>query len=119
MDRQDAVSAAELTRQVRQALEPALPCGPSLIPLDILTAISLARDAGEPLSVKQLLVILPYSVTGIRYNLSQLVAQGWVLKVPVENDRRRIQLLPDKRTDQALARVRSNLIGAAGEAIKH
>ena len=117
MDRQDAVSAAELTRQVRQALEPALPCGPSLIPLDILTAISLARDAGEPLSVKQLLVILPYSVTGIRYNLSQLVAQGWVLKVPVENDRRRIQLLPDKRTDQALARVRSNLIGGVDSAI--
>lgn len=106
MDRQTVLNDAHLTEQLREALTPALPYGASLIPLDILVAVTRAHHRQRPLSVKQLLAMLPYSVTGIRYNLAQLVADGWLIKSRQGEDRRLVRLLPTERVINAFAEVR-------------
>jgi len=98
---------AHLVQQLREALAPVLPYGPSLIPLDILAAVALANERGDPPTMKQLLAGLPYSATGIRYNLAQLLADGWVVKSALGDDRRLVFLLPSPKVAEAFARVRS------------
>ena len=116
MDRRDAAEGAQLTERVREALAPILPYGPSLIPLDILVVVATAHYAGNPVTMKQLLAVLPYSATGIRYNLSQLIADGWIVKTAAADDRRLVSLLPSARVEQAFAEVREELLrGLRGE----
>lgn len=110
MERQEALADARLTERLRGALSPALPYGASLIPLDILVVVSIAHHLNQPLSVKQLLAVLPYSVTGIRYNLAQLVADGWVIKSRKGDDRRQVHLLPTEQVADAFAKVRAELL---------
>lgn len=109
MDWHVAVSDARLAERLRAVMTPALPYGPSLIPLDILVAVSRAHHREQPLSVKQLVATLPYSVTGIRYNLAHLVADGWVIKSRQGADRRLVRLLPTERVTAAFAEVRQAL----------
>ncbi len=110
MDGQDDIDGAALTERVRQALAPVLPYGPSLIPLDILVVIATSEHAGAPVTMKQLLAVLPYSATGIRYNLAQLIADGWVTKDATADDRRLVHLLPAARVEAAFAEVRAELL---------
>ena len=110
MERQEAMADARLTERLREALSPALPYGASLIPLDILVVVACAHYANQPLSVKQLLAVLPYSVTGIRYNLAQLVADGWLIKSRFGEDRRLVHLLPSERVAIAFSEVRAALL---------
>ena len=83
-------------------MEPGLPYGPSLIPLDILIAVTAAARDDEPLTVRQLVDALPHSVIGIRYNLKRLIADGWVERTQAEWDRRIVFLLPTEREVKAL-----------------
>ena len=106
MDRHTMLADADLTARLRASLSPALPYGPSLIGVDILLAVTRADHGRAPLSVKQLLAMLPYSVTGIRYNLTQLVADGWVVKSRRADDRRLVRLFPTERAAEAFAQVR-------------
>lgn len=98
---------AKLVQQLRETLAPVLPHGPSLIPLDILVAVALAHERGDHLTMKQLLAGLPYSATGIRYNLARLLADGWVIKSAFGNDRRLVFLLPAPKVAEAFASVRA------------
>jgi DNA-binding MarR family transcriptional regulator len=106
MERQTMLADADLTAKLRESISPALPYGASLIALDILVAVTRASNAKTPLSVKQLLATLPYSVTGVRYNLSQLVADGWLIKSRRADDRRLVRLFPTERVAEAFAEVR-------------
>jgi len=91
----------QMVKALRSAVEPGLPYGPSLIPLDILIAVTAAARDDEPLTVRQLLDALPHSVTGTRYNLKRLIADGWVERTRAEWDRRIVFLLPTERTVKA------------------
>lgn len=97
---------ATLVQQLREALAPVLPYGPSLIPLDILVVVAMADERGDDLTMKQLLAGLPYSATGIRYNLAQLLADEWVVKAALGNDRRLVFLRPSPKVAEAFASVR-------------
>ncbi len=110
MERQENLTDTELTERLRKALEPVLPYGPSLIPLDILVVVATAHHAGQPLSMKELMVVLPYSATGIRYNLAQLIADGWITKVRHSDDRRLVHLVPSERVAEAFAQVREEFL---------
>lgn len=110
MERQESLTDTELTERLRKALEPVLPYGPSLIPLDILVVVATAHHARQPLSMKELMVVLPYSATGIRYNLAQLIADGWIIKAGDPADRRLVNLVPSERVAEAFARVREEFL---------
>lgn len=110
MERQENLTDTELTERLRKALEPVLPYGPSLIPLDILVVVATAHHAGQPLSMKELMAVLPYSATGIRYNLAQLIADGWIIKSDSSGDRRLVHLVPSGRVAEAFARVREEFL---------
>ena len=105
MERQSPSDAADIVHELRTALSPALEYGPSLIPLDILVAVTRANNTKRPMTVKQLCEVLPYSVTGIRYNLAQLVEGGWLSKIRHHEDRRTVHLLPTARGERALSEV--------------
>jgi DNA-binding MarR family transcriptional regulator len=105
----DALADARLTEKLRQALTPVLPYGPSLIPMDILITVSVHHETGNALTMKQLLAVLPYSVTGIRYNLAQLIADGWITKARRGGDRRLVFLIPSDRVREAFAEVRARI----------
>ena len=105
----DALADARLTEKLRQALAPVLPYGPSLIPTDILITVSVHHETGRPLTMKQLLAMLPYSVTGVRYNLAQLIADGWITKERRGEDRRLVFLIPSDRLREAFAEVRARI----------
>mgnify|MGYP002152406197 FL=1 len=107
MERPENLSDTEFTERLRKALEPVLPNGPSLIPLDILVVVATADHAGQPLSMKELMAVLPYSATGIRYNLAQLIADGWISKARHPTDRRLVSLIPSDRVAEAFAKVRA------------
>ena len=107
MDWHTNSDATHTVRQLRAAMEPGLLYGASLIPLDILIAVSAACEAGEPLTVKQLIDSLPYSVTGVRYNLKQLVIDGWLEKSRAESDRRTVLLRPTQKVTTAFQKMAS------------
>ena len=102
MDRHLLNDPVQTVKALRLAMEPGLPYGPSLIPLDILIAITAAARDDEPLTVRQLVDALPHSVTGTRYNLKRPIADGWVERTRPEWDRRIVFLLPTERTVKAL-----------------
>lgn len=103
-------SCAQIVADFRSALAPVLPNGPSLITCDILTAIALADNAGAPLTMKQLLAGLPYSATGVRYNLATLLRDGWIYKECSGDDRRLVYLRAAARLDEALGEAKANLL---------
>jgi len=110
MEQYVSVNSAEFLHEVRAALSSALPCGPTLIPLDILLAITKAADAGHPLNVKQLCHELPHSVTGIRYNLDQLLSNDWIRKERSRSDARTVALLPTKRAEESLLSAQQRIM---------
>lgn len=101
---------AQLVADLRTALAPVLPNGPSLVACDIITAIALAESEGAPLTMKQLLAGLPYSATGVRYNLSTLLDEGWIYKESSGTDRHLVYLRPSARLDEALRETKANLL---------
>mgnify|MGYP006426877695 CR=1 FL=1 len=105
MERQSPSDAADIVHELRTALSPALNYGPSLIPLDILVAVTRANNAKRPMTVKKLCEILPYSVTGIRYNIAQLIENEWLRKTRYQEDRRVVHLLPTEQGKRALSQV--------------
>ena len=108
-------SRAQLVAELRAALAPVLPNGPSLITCDILTAIALADNAGAPLTMKQLLAGLPYSATGVRYNLATLLRDEWIHKECAGDDRRLIYLRSSVRLDEALSETKANLLAVMAD----
>ncbi len=107
MERHTTDDTTYVVQRLREALEPGLPYGASLIPLDILIAVTAAHRDGAPLTVKQLTSSLPYSVTGVRYNLDQLIADGWLEKRRAERDRRLVWNLPTERCADAFRLISS------------
>ena len=107
MDRHTNSNPTHAVQQLRAAMEPGLPYGASLIPLDILIAVSAAHQTGQPLTLKALVHSLPYSVTGVRYNIDQLVSYGWIEKSRAKGDRRTILLWPTEKVDTAFRQVAS------------
>lgn len=107
MDWHTTEDTTDVVQRLRAALEPGLPYGASLIPLDILIAVAAAHRNSEPLTVRQLIDSLPYSVTGVRYNLDQLVSDGWVHKHRPENDRRIVRLRPTDKLMSTFQEIRS------------
>ena len=76
MERHFSSDDVDFVHQLRTALSPALPYGPTLIPLDIMVAVIQASRDARPMTMKRLCEALPYSVTGIQYNLNQLIKDG-------------------------------------------
>ena len=103
MEDRSIVEEASHAARLREAISPLLPLGPSLIPLDILLAVTKAFYEGRPLTIARLTEHLPYSVTGIRYNMRLLVEDDWLLKSHSSRDRRVIHLQP---TAKAIAGLR-------------
>lgn len=103
-------SYSRLVANLRTALEPMLPNGPSLIAYDILTTVALADAAGKPVTMKQLLAGLPYSATGIRYNLATLLNDGWLIKEYAKNDRRLVHLRASARLNEAIKQTKENIL---------
>ncbi|MRH78219.1 hypothetical protein GH984_05825 [Spiribacter sp. C176] len=103
-------SCAQLVADLRSALAPVLPNGPSLVACDILTAVALAENAGMPLTMKQLLAGLPYSATGVRYNLATLLEDGWIYKESSGSDRRLVHLRTSARLEKALGQTKANVL---------
>ena len=111
MERHFSSDAADFVHHVRTALSPALHYGPTLIPLDILVAVTRANNEKQPMTVKRLCEVLPYSVTGIRYNLKQLIEDGWLSKTRPPEDRRVVHLIPTADGENALSKVHERLSG--------
>ena len=105
MERHSELDHAGLVHRLRTALLPALPYGPTLIPLDILVTVVQAANNGKRMSVKDLCEALPYSVTGVRYNIHQLIQDGWLSKARYQEDRRMVHLLPTAKGKRALSEV--------------
>ena len=105
MERHFSSNDVDCVHQLRTALSPALPHGPTLIPLDIMVAVIQASRDAHPVTMKQLCAVLPYSVTGIRYNLKQLIEDGWLNKARHQEDRRAVHLLPTELGKGALSEV--------------
>ena len=111
MERHSSSDAADFVHHVRAALSPALHYGPTLIPLDILVAVTRANNEKQPMTVKRLCEVLPYLVTGIRYNLNHLIEDGWLTKIRHKEDRRVVHLLPTAEGKRALSEVCERLSG--------
>ncbi|KAF0285815.1 hypothetical protein BA899_01150 [Spiribacter sp. SSL99] len=107
MDQQTTSDTTRVVQRLRSALEPGLPYGASLIPLDIMIVVTAAYRDGACLTVSQLFNSLPYSVTGVRYNLNQLVADGWLERSRAKHDRRVVMLKPTDKVDTAFRRIAS------------
>ena len=109
MDRHFSSDDVDFVHQLRTALSPALPYGPTLIPLDIMVAVIQACRDARPMTMKRLCEALPYSVTGIRYNLNQLIKDGWLSKARHQEDRRVVHLMPTADGEHALSEVYERL----------
>lgn len=60
----------------------------SQLMVDLLTLVLRCELAGRPAALKELINSLPYSEAGIRKNLSQCVADGWVTMTTSPRDGR-------------------------------
>ena len=109
MDRNNSHNTTCAVQALRAALEPGIPYGSSLLPLDILIAVSVKKNDGQSLTIKQLMTTLPNSVTGIRYNLNRLVADGWIERTRSEQDRRTVFLIPTAKTLKAFEAIANSL----------
>ena len=109
MERHFSSDDVDFVYQLRTALSPALPYGPTLIPLDIMVAVIQASRDASPMTMKRLYEALPYSVTGIRYNLNQLIEDGWLSKARHQKDRRIVNLMPTADGESALTEVYKRL----------
>lgn len=86
---------------LRELTSKNLPIGHSFIPYDILLAVMEAYIANNPLSVKALFAILPYSDMGLRYHLRRLIASEWVQLVPSPKDKRSKDLMATNKLQKA------------------
>ena len=109
MERHFSSNDMDFIHQLRTALSPALPYGPTLIPLDVMVAVIQASRGAHPMTMKRLCGALPYSVTGIRYNLNQLIKDGWLSKARPREDRRVVHLMPTADGERALSKVYERL----------
>jgi hypothetical protein len=114
MDQQAKDEKTHLVQRLRSALEPGLPYSASLIPLDILIAVKEANRDNDPLTVRQLIDSLPYSETGVRYNLNQLVSDGWLEKSRAKQDRRTVTLQPTEKVDTVFEEIVSGAFVTSG-----
>lgn len=82
-----------------------LPIGHSFIPYDILLAVAHASISNNPLTVKALFTVLPYSDMGLRYHYRRLVASGWIEVKPSPKDKRNKALVPSLKLMKAFASI--------------
>lgn len=109
MDRNNFHNTTRAVQALRAALESGIPYGSSLLPLDILIAVSVKKNDGKSLTVRQLMATVPNSATGIRYNLNRLVADGWIERTRSEQDRRTVFLIPTAKTLKAFEAIADSL----------
>ena len=101
MVRMQQLAAIEALEKIRALCMKHLSIGQSVIPYDILTVVFQAELNGSPITVKELLLKLPFSDMGIRYHLKRLIADDWIEITPVAGDkRRRIIKSKEKLIDQ-------------------
>ena len=104
IDDDDTLAKVEM---IRRAIDPSLLYRISLSPLDILIEVVISERDGNPLTVTQLLHSLPYSITGIRYNVHRLVVDGWLVKARPRHDRRTVLLWPTDKVTEAFQSIAS------------
>jgi DNA-binding MarR family transcriptional regulator len=75
-------------RKVREFERARLPFLTSVIDFDIIIEIGYAEEQGKPLTLKQLLLLIPSSRTTVRRRLEKLVAQGVVIQRKSASDQR-------------------------------
>lgn len=79
-------------KKVREFERTRLPFLNSIIDFDIVIDIGFAEEMGHPLTLKQLLLLIPASRTTVRRRLARLVQQGVVVPKRNGNDRRSMLL---------------------------
>jgi len=95
------LAAIEALEKIRALCIKHLDISQSVIPYDILTVVYQAELSGNSITVKELLLKLPFSDMGIRYHLKKLIADDWIEIVPTTGDkRRRIIKSREKLTEQ-------------------
>ena len=75
-------------RTVRDFERARLPFFGSIIDFDIVIDVGYAQETEKPLTLKQLLLIIPSSRTTVRRRLASLIAQGIVIARRNANDQR-------------------------------
>jgi len=75
-------------KQIREFERLQLPFLKSLVDFDIVIEIGYAEEQGEPLALKQLLLLNISSRTTVRRKLARLIEQGIVMRRKHANDHR-------------------------------
>jgi DNA-binding MarR family transcriptional regulator len=75
-------------KKIRDFERSKLPFLNSLIDFDIVIDIGFAEEMGHPLTLKQLLLLIPASRTTVRRRLAKLIEQGVVVPRKNANDQR-------------------------------
>jgi DNA-binding MarR family transcriptional regulator len=60
----------------------------ALVDFDIVVDIGFAEEMGQPLTLKQLLLLIPASRTTVRRRLARLIEEGIVMQEKNANDQR-------------------------------
>lgn len=88
MRKKMSLAAAKLIQKTKSLVVTHLPLGSSLIPYDILLRVYVCKLTNEELTVKSLLISLPYSHTGTRCHLKKLISSGWIELIIDKKDAR-------------------------------
>lgn len=75
-------------RKVRDFERARLPFLNSVIDFDIVIDIGYAEEEGKPLTLKQLLLLMPSSRTTVRRRLARLIRQGIIMQRRNTSDQR-------------------------------
>jgi DNA-binding MarR family transcriptional regulator len=79
-------------KKLREFERTRLPFLGSIIDFDIVIDIGFAEEMGHPLTLKQLLLLIPASRTTVRRRLARLIKEGVVLAKRNGSDRRSVHL---------------------------
>lgn len=96
------LAAIKALEEIRALCIKHLQISQSIIPYDILTAVFQADLSGNPITVKELLLKLPFSVMGIRYHLNKLIVEEWIELVGATGDKRRKIIKPREKLIQRM-----------------
>src|SRR5687767_9881389 len=75
-------------RQIRAFERQQLPFLKSIVDFDIVIEIGYAEERGQPLTLKQLFLLIDSSRTTVRRKLAKLIAQGIVIRRKHADDHR-------------------------------
>jgi DNA-binding MarR family transcriptional regulator len=99
-------------RKVRDFQRARLPFLASVIDFDILIEIGYAEEIEKPLTLKQLLLLIPSSRTTVRRRLVKLVSQGVVVQRKSASDQRSNVLTISSASHKLFARYAGTISGA-------